>query len=117
MARILGKLKEKWNISVIVVLDGLKPACVSSEIRTLEKSLNVWKELANGSISSADLFKRILDQYGSRFYDQEIINATKQVEGASFFVAPYLASQQLTYFLKAKLVHSIVGSPNLLSFE
>lgn len=46
-----------------------------------------------------------------------MINATKQVSQAMFFVAPYLASPQLNYFLQAKMVHSMIGSAKLLSYS
>lgn len=56
------------------------------------------------------LFKEILKQYGSRFYHQEIINATKAVDKCKFFIAPYLATPQIVKFFQDQLVHVAIGS-------
>jgi len=63
------------------------------------------------------LFRKILDEYGSRFYQEEIIKATKAVENCSFFIAPYSACAQLVQFQLDKLVNVVFGSAKLLCFD
>ena len=65
----------------------------------------------------AHLYKRFLREFGSRFYQQEIINATKAVQDCQFFVAPGHATHQTVQMFKDQLVNVVVGSAKLLVFE
>ena len=51
-----------------------------------------------------EVYKTILHEYGSRFYQQEIINATRAVPNCSFFIAPFLATPQLAQFFKDEVI-------------
>ena len=46
-----------------------------------------------------------------------MINAIKANSSAMFFIAPYLASPQLNYFLSVKMINSMIGSAKLLSYQ
>ena len=43
---ILSTFKTKYDIELVVVLDGLKPPAVSNEISSLKKSYAVWAEIS-----------------------------------------------------------------------
>ena len=62
----------------------------------------------NGSKPEAadnmEVYKAILRAYGSRFYQQEIINATKAVADSTFFIAPFLATPQLAQFFNDEMI-------------
>jgi len=110
----------KYQIEPVVVLSGLKPAFLSEERSSLIKSYSFWSEavaLQSSEGSQDALFQRILAEYGSRFYQQEILNATKAVKNCSFFIAPFLATPQLVQFFSDQLVHVVFGSAQLLAFE
>ena len=64
-----------------------------------------------------DVFKVICQQYGSRFYQQEIINATNAVKNCSFFIAPFFASAQLACFYQEEVIQVAFGTSKLLCFE
>lgn len=97
----------RYQIQVVVVLEGLRPACLASddqdhEARSLKKSQKIWQTLKECQTANKDnnqtnqlVYKAILKEYGGRFYSQEVINATKKVPNCSFFVAPYTATAQL----------------------
>ena len=83
-----------------MVIDGLKPKCVASETASLTKSKAVWDavkqsqedDLKNTPATKNAVFRKILDEYGSRFYQDEVINAVKNVQGCEFFIAPFNSS-------------------------
>ena len=101
---ILSMFWSRFNIQVVVVLEGLRPSCLAEssqdhEVSSLKKSHQVWQTLVDCRNAGKDeastteaVFKAILQVYGSRFYMQEVINATKAVANCTFFVAPYTAS-------------------------
>ncbi len=82
------------------MIDGLRPKCVASETASLTKSKAIWdavkqskdEELKHSPAAKNAVFCKILDEYGSRFYQEEVINAVKNVEGCEFFIAPFNAS-------------------------
>ena len=43
---ILSSFKAKYDIELVVVMDGLKPPTVSNEISSLKKSYAVWAEIS-----------------------------------------------------------------------
>ena len=115
-----------WNrfqISVVVVIEGLRPACISEgnsdhEISSLKKSHKLWQQVRQASssdtLSNDAVFKAILTEYGSRFYMQEIVNATKKVPNCNYFIAPYLQTTQIAQFYKDSLVQAAFGTSKLL---
>ena len=42
---ILEGLKKKFDISVHVVIEGLRPSCISNETGSLVKSQAIWNEI------------------------------------------------------------------------
>lgn len=81
----------------------------------MSKSKQLWSHFAdieskeNEEINHGLLLK-ITHLYSTRFYHQEIIAAAKE-QGTHFFVAPFMASAQIAYFMREKLVHGVCGSP------
>jgi hypothetical protein len=63
------------------------------------------------------VFRTILTEYGSRFYQEEIIAAVKQVHGCSFFVAPFSSSAQLVQFYSEQMVNVVFGSAALICHQ
>mmetsp|Transcript_30657 Transcript_30657/g.37917 ORF Transcript_30657/g.37917 Transcript_30657/m.37917 type:complete len:168 (+) Transcript_30657:85-588(+) len=126
LKEILSLFWTRFGIHVVVVLEGLRPSCLADsvqlhEIKTLKKSHKIWstlKSCKNEGKNEADkknaVFKAILQVYGSRFYMQEVINATKVVENCSFFVAPYTATAQLAQFFADSLIQVAFGTSRLL---
>ena len=106
----------RYGISVVVVIEGLRPACLSTssqdhDIQAIQKSHKIWDKLSECKAAKKDpadtndaLFRCILEQYGSRFYIQEIINATKEVPNCTFFVAPFTQTAQLAQFYADELI-------------
>ena len=65
--------REKFDITTIIVLDGLTPRYFSEKEKILEKSKNIWdKELFGDSNDNLKL--ELLKNYGVRFYHQEIVS-------------------------------------------
>ena len=99
---MLKQLRQRYQITAIVVSEGLKPACLANnnEITPLKKSHAVWQEVEKMQKGKGNLnvYKAILREYGSRFYQQEIINATNAVADSNFFIAPFLVAPQLASF-------------------
>ena len=118
---MLTELRQRLQITVIVVLEGLKPASLSGNNDTtpLKKSHAIWSEVQQikSDKGSMNVYRAILREYGSRFYQQEIINATNAVADCSFFIAPFLASPQIAQFYKDELVNAAFGSSKLLCYE
>ena len=115
LREILSLFWTRYGIHVVVVLEGLRPQCLAEqedhETRVLKMSHEVWSTVQaskEGGRSEAEtqkaVFKSILQVYGSRFYMQEVINATKSVQGCSFFVAPYTTTAQLAQFYADELI-------------
>lgn len=73
---ILTSLTSKFGLKVIVVIDGLRPKCVSTESGSLTKSKQIWDAFARSSKESAEasdttkneIYRQILEEYSSRFY-------------------------------------------------
>ena len=103
---ILESLATKFSLQICVVIDGLRPKCAASETASLTKSKAIWdavkdssdEELKNSPAAKNAVFRKIMDEYGSRFYIDEIINAVRKVKGCEFFIAPFNASAQLAQF-------------------
>ena len=71
----------------------------NNEITPLKKSHAVWQEVDKMQKGkNLNVYKTILREYGSRFYQQEIINATNAVADSEFFIAPFLVAPQLASF-------------------
>ena len=119
-------LWQRYNIEVVVVLEGLRPACLNEsnqdhEIMALKKSHKIWTKIMkckeneeNIQATNDIIFKQILQEYGSRFYMQEVINATKEVPNCTFFVAPYLQTPQIAQFYADNLIQVAFGTSRLL---
>ena len=73
---ILESLATKFSLQICVVIDGLRPKCVTSETESLKKSRAIWdavksskdEDLKNSPASKNAVFCKILDEYGSHFY-------------------------------------------------
>jgi len=73
---ILESLATKFSLQICVVIDGLRPKCVTSETESLKKSRAIWdavksskdEDLKHSPASKNAVFCKILDEYGSRFY-------------------------------------------------
>ena len=90
-----------------MVIEGLRPACLEDseqdhEVKALQKSQRLWnlvKDNKAKNVSEADMnssvFQALLKEYGSRFYLQELINATKMARNCTYFVAPFTQTAQL----------------------
>lgn len=123
---ILSMFWSRYQITVVVVLEGLKPACLADssddhEMKSLKKSHAIWqavkkcKDEGKGSeATNGAVLKSILREYGSRFYMQEVINATKEVPNCTFFVAPYTQTAQLAQFYADSLIQVAFGTSKLL---
>lgn len=98
------------------MIDGIRPKCVVSRNEALLKSERIWNA-AKEADAAKSVFAKIVEEYGSRFYQEEIINATKKVKNCSFFIAPYHASAQLVQFFAEEMVHVVFGSTMLLCYE
>ena len=118
---MLTELRQRFQINIVVVLEGLKPAALAgnNDITPLKKSHAVWTEVQNIKPEKGNMsvYRALLREYGSRFYQQEIINATNEVADCSFFIAPFLASPQIAQFYKDELVNAAFGSSKLLCYE
>ena len=117
---MLDELRKRFQVSTVVVLEGLKPASLAgnNDITPLKKSHAIWTEVQQmKGKSNLNVHRAILREYGSRFYQQEIINATNAVADCSFFIAPFLASPQIAQFYKDELVNAAFGSSKLLCYE
>jgi len=89
--QVINTLKKEWDITLLVVLDGLIPKFVSDkQTNILSKSLNIWDQLrlTNEQGTNEDLFMALLDTYGSRCFLAEVINACLETN-TDFFIAPY----------------------------
>ena len=79
LIKIINTFTTKWNISLVVVIDGLMPKYVSDRQNNsiLQKSHIIWDKLKvsqeNGN--NQDLFMSLLENYGSRCFLTEMMNA------------------------------------------
>ena len=116
----------RFGINVVVVLEGMRPEFLAGdnqthEISTLKKSHRIWEKVQECKTEKKDsqqtndvIFKSILAEYGSRFYMQEVINATKECTNCTFFVAPFLQTPQLAQFYADSLIQCAFGTSKLL---
>ncbi len=59
--------REKFGISLVIVLDGLTPKYLSEKDKILEKSKNVWAKLTYYE-SNENLKIEMIKNYGVRYY-------------------------------------------------
>ena len=97
---ILNLYWTRYEISVVVVLEGMRPAFIDAgqdyEMKSIKRSHKLWELVRQCKTENRDaqstneaVFKTILGEYGSRYYMQEVINATRAANQASFFIAPF----------------------------
>lgn len=59
--------REKYEINLVIVLDGLTPKYLSEKNKILEKSKNVWAKLTYND-SNENLKIEMIKNYGVRYY-------------------------------------------------
>ena len=95
------------------------PKIVSdNQINVLQKSQMIWSKIktTQESGSNSDLFMFLLELYGVRIFQQEIINACLATK-TEFLISPYFATSQLVYLFKSKYVTAVSGSLMCLFYE
>jgi hypothetical protein len=117
--KIIKHFKQTWNITLLVVLDGLMPKFVSDrQLNVLQKSLKIWDMLQQTQEqgSNENLFMQLLDTYGARCFLNEVVNACVETQ-TEYFIAPYHSTPQLVHFFREKMVHCVAGSLMTLLYE
>ena len=95
LVKIIDVFRTKYEIQLVVVMDGLLPKFVSEQQNNniLQKSHIIWDKLqeTHQSGNNQELYMNLLNIYGSRCFLTEIMNACLETN-TDFFVAPYAAT-------------------------
>ena len=119
LVKIIHTFKKQWDITLLVVVDGLLPKFVNDkQTNILEKSKNTWEllNLTTQGGSNDQLFMSLLETYGPRCFLTEVMNACLETK-TDFFIAPYYSTPQLVHFFKEQMVSCVMGSVMCLLYE
>jgi len=103
LEKIINQLKEEYNISLIIVLDGITPKVFhKSKLSNPSGGHSIWTHIADMQAgrtpkSNKFLFEHLVETYGSKLFSTEVLNAARATN-TEFFFAPYMASSQIVYF-------------------